>query len=536
METRKKLPTSVQTFEEIRKRDYVYVDKTEYLVRLIDRGKNYFLARPRRFGKTIFTTTIKSLFEGKKELFKGLYAEEFLNREDFEPSPVIHLDISEVTTSLGIEGIQESLIAITKQEAKKLEIELSDTKLYGNLLGELISKAKDKYKSNVVILIDEYDKPYTDFVNNPDMADKVRNVLRDYYIRIKSNDEQIRFSFITGISKFTKFGVFSVLNTPVDISMMTEYAEICGYTEAEIRKYFPDYLEETATKMQVSTEELIAKMRDYYDGFSFDFDVSSRLYSPYSTLCFFENKKFVNFWMITAKPKIIADYMKDKHLTVEQFRNYPSSLDFVYSPGDMDTTPPEGYFLQSGFLTLKENVNSFCLLDYPNIEVLNSMSALLTENILKEDTNNFRSELFNALKFKDIKSLQNIFNRFLASIPYDDFAKAANQNVSIDGFRLPAQEWLYRSCLFSFLQGCYVVVSAEVHNNHGRADLVIKYQDFVWIIELKVAYKPEDIQKKLDEAKTQFIEKQYTKPYPNSVCIAMVIDDEKRQIEKCEQI
>jgi len=295
METRKKLPTGIQTFEKLIKGNNVYVDKTKYLIQLIDNGSTYFLARPRRFGKTIFTTTIKSLFEGKKELFKGLYAEEFLNRPDFEPSPVIRLDMSEIITNLGIDGIEESLIKITKEEATKLEIELSDTKLCGILLGELISKAKNKYKSQVVILIDEYDKPYTDFVNNPDMADKVRNVLRDYYVRIKSNDEHIRFSFITGISKFTKFGVFSALNTPVDISMMPEYADICGYTEAEIRKYFPDYLENTAKELQISTEELIAKMRDYYDGFSFDFDVSSRLYSPYSTLCFFENKKFVNF-------------------------------------------------------------------------------------------------------------------------------------------------------------------------------------------------------------------------------------------------
>ena len=274
---RLKLPIGIQTFEEIRTDGNVYIDKTKYLVDMIDKGKIYFLARPRRFGKSLTVSTFDALFSGEKNLFKGLYAEAFLNRPDFKPSPVIRLDMSDITTNRGIENMEVSIQNLTRNVARNLGVELSNTPLAGDLLSELIESTAKKYNQKTVILIDEYDSPYTDFVNHHEMAEKVRNVLRNYYVRIKTKDEYIRFTFITGISKFAKFGVFSTLNTPLDISMMPEYAEICGYTEEEIIRYFPDYLEETASKMKISIPELIEKMRYYYNGFTFDDEAEVRL-------------------------------------------------------------------------------------------------------------------------------------------------------------------------------------------------------------------------------------------------------------------
>ncbi|MCL2041833.1 MAG: ATP-binding protein [Bacteroidales bacterium] len=537
MKTRKKLPTGIQTFEKLIKGDNIYVDKTEYLVRLIDDGSTYFLARPRRFGKSLTTSTFAAIFSGEKDLFKGLYAEEFLNRPDFEPSPVIHLDMSKVITSRGMDGIDESIKMLTKDAAKKLEIELQDTRLCGILLNELIVKAKDKYKSKVVVLIDEYDKPYTDFINDLEMADKVRNILRDYYIQIKANDEHIKFSFLTGISKFARLGVFSTLNSPLDISMIPEYAEICGYTEAEIIKYFPDYLEETAEEMEISVEELMERIRYHYDGFTFDSKAKTRLYCPYSTLSFFENREFFNYWIDTGRSKFIADYMKDKHLTVEQFRNLPVSKDFATPPGDMDTAPPEGFFLQSGYLTLRPGIGGNFLLDYPNTEVLNSMSELLTKNILGDsDAERFKNNVYRQIIESNTDGFMRTLNVLLANIPYDDYNRAAQRQVEDNNYPFTAGEWLYRSSILSFLHGTGIKVEGEPHNNKGKADLVMKYQDCVWIVELKVAYKTEEIQKKLEEAKNQIITNQYAKPYPHAICLAIVIDDEKRQIVKCEQI
>ena len=530
---RLKLPIGIQTFDDIRTEGYVYVDKTKYLVRLIDNGKIYFLACPRRFGKSLTISTFEALFSGKKELFKGLAAEEFFDRPDFRTNPVIRLDMSDVTTNEGIEGIQDSILRITYDAAKKLKIILPNTTLYGDLLSELISTTAEKYKQKVVILLDEYDKPYTDFMNDPNMAEKVRDVLRNYYVRIKTKDEYIRFTFITGISKFAKFSVFSTLNTPNDISLSPDYAEICGLTEDEIIRYFPDYLEETAKYMQISTGELIEKMRQYYNGFSFDSKAVTKLSNPYSTLSFFENKEFYNYWIDTGKPKFLADYMKNRKLTVEQFRNFPVTNDFARNPGDVDTAAPEGFLYQAGYLTLRKGNGEGFLLDYPNIEVLNSMSALVAKNIFQgrgEDYTYYTQRLYASLQTHDYDIFKDVLNVLLASIPYDDFLKAAEQNVIINGYKFPAQEWLYRSVILSFLRGCGVVVDAELHTHLGRPDLVISYNRNIWVIEIKVAYKGQKPAEKAEEAFRQIIDKQYAKPYSNAVCLGLGIDDSLRQI------
>ena len=316
---RLKLPAGIQTFEEIRNDGYVYVDKTKYLIDLIDNGKTYFLARPRRFGKSLTVSTFDALFSGEKNLFEGLYAEEFLNRPTFKPSPVIRLDMSDITTYKGIAVMEESILRLTRQAAKKLNVEISDTPIAGDLLSELIVATATQYRQKVVMLFDEYDNPYTEFMDDPEMANKVRNVLRNFYVKIKAKDEYIRFTFITGISKYAKLGVFSILNTLTDISMMPQFAEICGYTEEEIIRYFPGYLDETANYMHMSTSELIDKMRHYYNGFSFDSEAKARLYNPFSTLLFFREKDFADFWIESGSSRLIADYMKQHRLTVAQF-------------------------------------------------------------------------------------------------------------------------------------------------------------------------------------------------------------------------
>ena len=527
------LPIGMQTFEELRTEGYVYVDKTKYLVNMIDTGKIYFLARPRRFGKSLTVSTFDALFSGKKELFKGLYAEEFMNRPNFQPSPVIRLDMSRVSTDAGIEGMRQSIQAITREVAKRLSVPLSNTQIPGDLLSELLSETAQKYAQRVVVLVDEYDKPYTDFVNDPEMAEKVRELLRNFYTQIKAGDEYVRFTFITGISKFAKFGVFSTLNTPLDISMSPKYAEICGYTHEEIISCFPDYLDETAKQMHISTPELIEKMRDYYNGFSFDSNAQTRLYNPFSTLLFFENMEFYNYWIESGKPKFIADYLKNRHVTVEQFRHFPVSKDFVRSPGDLDTTPPQGFLYQSGYLTLRPGTIYPLALDYPNTEVLNSMSALVTQNMLQyrdESYSQCQTDLLTGLLTKNKEKVIAAFNRLLASIPYDDYTAAARQSISSHDYEMQPQEWLYRSSILSFLQGCGVVVSAEMHTHRGRPDLVVSYKGYVWVIEIKVAFEGESAEEKAEEAFRQIAAKNYAAQYPNAVCLGLGIDDAARQI------
>ena len=536
---RLKLPIGIQTFEKLRKGGYVYVDKTKYLVDLIEQGEIYFFARPRRFGKSLTVTTLDALFSGKKELFQGLYAEEFMNRPEFKPSPVIRLDMTKTTTDCGIDEFKKSVVKQVRDIATRLDVTLSDSVSPGSLFDDLIAQLSTKHQQKVVILIDEYDAPYTEFVNDPEMANKIRSVLRNFYVRIKNNDEYIRFTFITGISKFAKFGVFSALNTPNDISLSPKYAEICGYSEDEIIKYFPDYLDDTANYMNISTGELIEKMRYYYNGFSFDSGAKARLYNPYSTLRFLDLMEFLNYWIDTGKPKFIADYLKNRNLTVEQFRNLPISRDFAQSPGDVDTATPEGFLYQCGYLTLRPGIGGNLSLDYPNTEVLNSMSALLAQNILQakgENYNYFTNRILIAIIRDDYGLFVETLNALLASIPYDDFASAAKENVLIQGYKFPAQEWLYRSTILAFLRGCGVVVVAEMHTNAGRADLIVSHNGKTWVIELKVACEGESPAKKAKEAIRQIIDKNYAKPYPDAVCIGMAIDDSQRQITHYELI
>jgi hypothetical protein len=285
--------------------------------------------------------------------------------------------------------------------------------------------------------------------------------------------------------------------------------------------------------MLISTPELIVKMRDYYNGFSFDWNAATRLYNPYSTLLFFANKDFANFWIQSGRSKFIADYMRNRNLTVAQFRNFPVPTDFVRNPGDMDTSPPEGFLYQAGYLTLRPGTLEELSLDYPNTEVFNAMSELVTQNMLQhkdESYNQCRTDLLKGLMTKDKAKVTSAFNRLLASIPYDDFTSAAKQSISNNDYQMKPQEWLYRSSIFAFLQGCGVVVASEMHTNMGRPDLVIAFRNVVWVIEIKVAYTDESAEEKAEEAYRQIIEKNYATPYPDAVCMGLGIDDTARQI------
>jgi len=526
---RLKLPAGIQTFEKLRKDNCVYVDKTKYLVDIIDKISVCFLARPRRFGKSLTVSTLDALFSGKKELFKGLYAEEFLNRPDFEPSPVIRLSMGGISTHGNIKSIEESIKEKTLLVAEILGIEIKKTTSAGDVLAKLIIQTSQKHNKKVVFLLDEYDKPYTDFINEPDVAKKVRALLRGYYSQIKENEDYLRFIYITGISKFTKMGVFSTLNNLVDISPLEEYGKICGLTEDEIIQYFPDYLDATADKFGISTDDLLEKMRNYYNGFCFDVGGKNRLYNPFSTLHFFFSKIFANFWMESGTSSMFTEYLKTNRLTVEQFRNFPVSDNFLYHSTEIEKARPESFLFQTGYLSLREGLK----LDYPNTEVLDALSELVSQYILEDKTEDFtycRNDLLIALERTYHDLVVSVFNRLLASIPYDDFTSAAKQAVLFNCYDYKVQEWLYRSNILSFLRGCGVLVIGEMHTNLGRADLVVAHKGKTWVIELKVAYEGESPTKKAEEALQQIIDNNYASPYPDAVCVGMAIDDTVRQI------
>ena len=288
-----KLPIGIQSFEKIRTKNYLYVDKTKQILKLIESGECYFLSRPRRFGKSLTISTLEAMFKGKAELFKGLYAEEWVKEQAKNPYGVIRLDMGNLTAYKNGDELNDSLVFYLSRFIKRNKLDiLLDSKNAGKLFLEIISELYDKFGS-VVVLIDEYDKPMTDNIDNLEKANEMREILRPFYGLLKDLDE-VSFIMFTGVSKFSKAGVFSGLNNLKDISLFEKYGDIVGYTQKELEDNFGDWIEKNSKEMSLSREELLNKIKRYYDGFSFDGKV--RVYNPFSVLNFFDEGRFRNYW------------------------------------------------------------------------------------------------------------------------------------------------------------------------------------------------------------------------------------------------
>lgn len=344
-----KLPVGIQDFESLRRDGYLYVDKTEYLIRLIDNGKAYFLSRPRRFGKSLTISTFEALFSGKRDLFTGLYAEEFFSRPDYAVHPVLHLDMSKVVTDAGRKELESSLFDQLEICAIRYKIvleEVSPARALSRLIFEL-----HRLHGAVAVLVDEYDKPILDVIENTEQARENRALLRSFYAQIKANDAYIRFVFMTGISKFTKTGVFSAMNNLYDLSADSAYSQMMGYTEQELMDYFQGDIAGVAESLGVSKIALADHLRAHYDGFSFD--GVTRVYNPFSTLCFFRMKKFQNFWFDSGQSSFVASYIKKHSLNPERLRGKEVYENFT-AAHEIENAEPESFLFQAGYLTLRE--------------------------------------------------------------------------------------------------------------------------------------------------------------------------------------
>jgi hypothetical protein len=299
MEERFLLPTGIHSFGKLIKRGAIYVDKTAYLARMLEDGPTtWFLARPRRFGKSLIVSTFESIFLGEKELFKGLAIENELDGEKFAPRPVIHLDMSDLEMSVGPKIFRDVLIRTILDLAKTLGIELQPIDSAPYLFSSLIKACCRKYDRKIAVLIDEYDAPVTKLLKKPDEAEEVREMLRDFYVTLKANDKYISFAFVTGITKYVKGGLYSAFNNPVDISLNPKYGALTGFSHEEIKKNFGTYIKQTADYQKMKEEDLLEEMKRYYNGFCFD--AKTLVYNPYSTLCFFDRQEFKNFWFNTG--------------------------------------------------------------------------------------------------------------------------------------------------------------------------------------------------------------------------------------------
>ncbi len=463
-QSRKRLPIGIQNFREIRTHGYYYIDKTPLACDLIAGGKHYFLSRPRRFGKSLFLDTLKELFEGNQVLFQGLAAEQ---QWDWSVQyPVLRFSFGRKNYNLP-DSLQESL----HQQLTQFEADFAVQRQFddvGGRFADLIEKVSKQTGVPVVVLIDEYDKPILDALSQPDLARKNRDFLRGFYATIKDYDAFIRFSFLTGVSKFSKVSLFSGLNNLYDITLDPQYGTLCGYTDYDIDSIFAPELE------GLNRQEI----RDWYNGYNW---LAEGVYNPFDILQLFKRRSFSNYWFETGTPTFLVDLLFKRQIPTLQLDNRLSSSAML-SSFDVDEMSTEALLFQTGYLTIKQHENLggqyFYTLGYPNREVYQSLNESLLSRLVKDQSRQVTqtTQLYRLLLANDFDGLKQLFHSFFASIPYHWYSNNDIQHY----------EGYYASVFYSYFASLGLNITLEDISNLGRIDMTLKFNEQVYIFEFKV--------------------------------------------------
>ena len=464
-------PIGIQTFSKIREGNYLYVDKTEYVYRMTHSASSYmFLSRPRRFGKSLLTSTLHSYFSGRKDLFHGLAMEKL--EKEWTEYPVLHFDMSTAKHADSEQLLQELNLKLYGYEQiyGRLEEEVNPNQ---RLMG-LIKRAYEQTGKKVVVLIDEYDAPLLDVVHERENLDVLRNIMRNFYSPLKACDPYLRYVFLTGITKFSQLSIFSELNNIKNISMDEPYAAICGISEDEIRLQMKDDLEGLAKKLEIIPEEALMKLKENYDGYHFT-SPSPDIYNPFSLLNAFADGKFGSYWFGSGTPTYLVKMLK-------KFGVKPSEIGCKQLKSSVFDAPTETMtdavplLYQSGYITIKDYNKMLDLytLDIPNKEVrLGLMESLLPYYVNNKtpEATTMVAYLFYDIQNGDMDAALHRLQEFLSTIPYCD-------NTRFEGHY---QQVFY--IIFSLL-GYYVDV--EVRTPRGRVDIVLRTKTTLYVMELKL--------------------------------------------------
>lgn len=488
----KNLPIGIQTLTQIREKNCVYVDKTPLVYKMVSEGKYYFLSRPRRFGKSLLVSTLKELFEGNKGVFEGLWIE---NQWDWTKiHPVLHFSFD----NMGYHkvGLEAALLYELDKWAEYYQIQYKAPN-YKTRFKELIEAIAAKH-GKVVLLIDEYDKPIIDFLEDHtlELAKANRDTLRDFYGILKSADEQLELVFITGISKFSKVSIFSHLNNLRDITLSGQYATLTGYTQEELLHYFADYLSKIQESLQVSKEVLVENIKTWYNGYSWD--GVHRVYNPFGTLNFLADQSFQNYWFATGSPQFLVKQMRQ--LAWYNVENVVVS-NLIFERFDLEHIELIPLLFQTGYLTVKSRdvMTGDYELDYPNKEVRESMYQLLIDDLAKNPnrshTGRTIKDLKQAFENNSLKQVRTILNSILADLPAETFDKQS--------------EGLYHGLVHLVFNYLGMYADSEVHSAQGRADVIVQTATHVYIFEFK-------FNKTAQEAIEQIHERNYASKYQAS--------------------
>ena len=505
------LPLGLQTFAKVREGGFVYVDKTAHALDLANNAGIYFLARPRRFGKSLFLDTLLNLFEGRRELFTGLYAEA---NWDWEVKyPVVKLDMSGGSESIAV--LKLVLEDNLRYAASSLGVELSAANEPAILFQQLLRRAHEHYGRKVVVLIDEYDKPMLDNIDDMQLADQMRKQLRGFYSIIKAADEHLRFVMLTGVSKFSKVSIFSGLNNLKDISLDPRYASICGYTEDDLREVFSEHLQ------GVDREQL----RRWYNGYNF---LGEKLvYNPHDILHFidrsqsFSEPQFDNYWFESGTPTFVVDLLARDQILAQRLEPQNVGRESLNSC-PIDKLELSTVLFQSGYLTIDEVDRSdpeeaIYKLVCPNHSVRSALHNSLFEYYTGNTDPSHRNAMRRALRAAQLDVIESELQRLFAGIATDNYRK--NEIAHFEGY--------YASVVYSFFVGIGLSVIAEDASSRGRVDLSIQLGANTYIIEFKVVKR----KTKSNSALQQIIQQGYATKYSGDVYqIGIEFSETKRNI------
>ena len=530
MNVPRKLPIGVQSFKVLRNDRYLYVDKTAYLFRLVTSGRVYFLSRPRRFGKSLFLSTLAAYFRGQKELFKGLYletAEEEQavqeNRTAWQEYPVLYLDFN--TENYNDEHSMHTILHThLSQWEKQYESDPSEQTFSSRFKG-IIQRAYQKTGKQVVILIDEYDKPLLQTMGvNEKLNEDYRNTLKAFYSVIKTCDEYIRFAFLTGVTKFSKISIFSDLNNLWDISMEEDYAGICGITQEELETNFKPDIQTLATRQSIDYPQALAALKQWYDGYLFH-PAGEGMYNPYSVLSALVKKEIKSYWFSTGTPTFLVNFLKEANYYIPDLDGNvelnETGLE-TYRAVAQDAIP---ILFQAGYLSITKYIKDLGLyqLGFPNNEVrygfLHNLLPAYSD-VPFWQTGVWIGRFVQDIRGGKVDSFMERMQSLIAGIPYDNFPKE----------KLKLREQNYQTAVYLIFALMGQFVQTEVHCATGRADCVVVTADTVYIFEFKL-----DSNGSAEDALAQIKESGYAAPYMASdkkiVLIGAGFDEQARTLK-----
>ena len=474
-------PIGLQDFEKLRINNFIYIDKTPQIFELLQGAGYYFFSRPRRFGKSLLLSTLNYIFEGKKELFKDLWIE---NKIEWKEHPIIRLDFSAMNyRDLSLES---EILDRLKKVAKKYGVKITarSAKKYFHELILALSK-----NEKVVILIDEYDKPIIDYLEPEQIptAKENRDIMKNFYGVLKNLDGHIRFLFITGVSKFSKVSIFSDLNHLLDITIHPKFGTIVGYTQSEVEHYFGEKIKEIAQNQGLSYEELLLKIKEWYNGYSW---LAEKVYNPFSVLCYLSSENLINHWFETGTPTFLVKIINKNFQYNFEKINADDRMLSNFLLDDIQALP---LLFQTGYLTIDKKIEDLFVLSYPNKEVKQSLTKHLLYDYTSETATSFVAmSIRDAFEKHDFELFQEQINVLFSKIPYQIFD--ANQ------------EKYYHAIIFLIFQLLGYYVENEVSTSKGRIDSVIFSKTNIYVLDFKINDSAES-------AISQIKEKEYYKKY-----------------------